>query len=167
VDREAISRGVLCRCIISSVELNDPEIYVELERAHAQGEFLRAVPAVPTRLLLYDRDLAVMLVDPTDITRGAMFVRGGCVVDALVGLFDYMWSTAEPVFATPTDSSAPTARQLRVLELMALGTTDERIARTLGFDVRTIGRDIAALKRMLGVSSRAELIVAAIRNQWI
>lgn len=55
-------------------------------------------------------------------------------------------------------------RRGRVLELVAAGNKDERIARSLGVGTRTIRRDIAELKNQLGAASRAEIVTAAIKR---
>jgi DNA-binding NarL/FixJ family response regulator len=118
-------------------------------------------------VLICDRQLAVVAVDPEDINNGAMFLRVRSLIDLLVLLFEQMWATAEPVFTEPTSPNAPDGRLLRTLELLAIGTKDERIARTLGVGPRTIGRDIADLKAALGVSTRTEIVAAAIRQGWL
>lgn len=166
-DRELTARGVHCRSIISADVLRDPEIFSGLKDAHGFGELFRTLPEVPTRVLICDRTLAVVAIDPDNINHGAMFLRVRSLIDLLVLLFDQMWSAADPIFAEPTGSLAPSGRLLRTLELLAIGTTDERIARTLGVGPRTIGRDIAELKAALGVSSRAEIVAAAVRRGWL
>jgi DNA-binding CsgD family transcriptional regulator len=166
-DIRMIANGVRCRSIVGARELDDPEFYSELEGAHARGELFRTLPEVPTRMLIFDRDLAVVAVDPSDLLHGAMFLRVRSLIDLLVLLFDQMWSAADPVFTASTGSLAPSGRRARTLELMAIGTKDERIARTLGVGVRTVRRDIADLKATLGVSSRAEIVAAAIRKRWL
>jgi DNA-binding CsgD family transcriptional regulator len=164
---DMMQRGVRCRSIIGPHELGDPGLYAGLEAWHSRGEQLRALPDIPTRLLIFDNDLAVLAVDPTDMYRGALFVRVRTLISLLVLLFDHMWSVAEPVFTTATSAAAPSGRRARTLELMAIGTKDERIARTLGVGVRTVRRDVADLKATLGVASRAEIVAVAIRKGWL
>jgi DNA-binding NarL/FixJ family response regulator len=55
----------------------------------------------------------------------------------------------------------------RVLELMAAGVKDDRIARILGVGSRTVRRDIAEIKESLGASSRTEVVAAAVRQGWL
>jgi DNA-binding CsgD family transcriptional regulator len=162
------SRGVRSRAIVAGEELQDPGVYAEIVTCQAQGELFRTLPVVPTRLIIHDRDLAVLRVDPRDLSRGAIFVRLRSVIDLLILMFDQMWAAADPIFtASVDDPLAPTGRAARTLELMAIGTKDERIARALGVGARTIRRDISDLKASLGVSSRAEIVAAAIRRQWL
>jgi DNA-binding NarL/FixJ family response regulator len=56
---------------------------------------------------------------------------------------------------------------MRVLELLAVGYTDVRIARTLGLAERTVRREVSDLKDTLAVSSRTEIVAAAFRRQWL
>jgi DNA-binding CsgD family transcriptional regulator len=166
-DLEMASRGIRRRSIVGSADLSDPDVFAELQTLQSRGESFRALPEVPTRLQIYDRQLAVLLVDSTKLHRGAIFVRIQSLIDLLISLFDHLWSIADPIFGAGSGSDAPAGRQARTLELMAIGTKDERIARTLGVGTRTIRRDISDLKATLGVSSRAEIIAAAIRKGWL
>jgi DNA-binding CsgD family transcriptional regulator len=50
---------------------------------------------------------------------------------------------------------------------MMTGMKDERIARALGVGARTVRRDIAELRTMLGVSSRTEIVAAAAKRGWL
>jgi DNA-binding CsgD family transcriptional regulator len=167
VDHAALARGVRLRSIVGTRDLEAPELYAQLEFSHQHGELIRAVPQVPTRLLILDRNVAVLPIDPDDINNGAMFVRVRNLIDLLIYMFDQMWAEAEPLFIEHPHSGGPSGRTARVLELLALGNTDERIGRTLGAATRTIRRDIADLKSMLGVTSRAEIAAAAVRKGWL
>lgn len=166
-DFTALARGIRQRSIISADALSEPSVYTEFDVRAARGELVRTLQHVPTQLLIFDRDLAVLSVDPLHPELGAIFVRVRSMVDALVYLFDHLWVEAKPVFAPQTGSLAPSGRRAKVLELMAVGTKDERIARTLRVGVRTIRRDVAELKSTLGVTSRPEIPAAAIRRGWL
>jgi DNA-binding CsgD family transcriptional regulator len=166
-DLDMIARGVRCRSIVGPHELSDPALFAELEAWHRHGELFRTLPEIPNRTLIFDRKLAVMMVDPADHRLGAAFVRVPSIVEMLVLLFDHLWSIADPIFNAASEPDIPVGRQARTLELMAIGTKDERIARTLGVGTRTVRRDISDLKAMLRVSSRAEIVAAAVRKGWV
>jgi DNA-binding CsgD family transcriptional regulator/predicted transcriptional regulator len=167
VDIEQLARGVRQRSIVGPRELADPDFYSELEAIHARGSQIRTRPEIPTRLIIMDRDLAVLPVDPANMDQGAMFVRVRNLIDLLIFIFDHLWSEADQLFTTSSDPAAPVGRPARVLELMAVGTKDARIARTLGTGLRTVRRDVAELKASLGVASRAEVVAAAVRRGWL
>jgi DNA-binding CsgD family transcriptional regulator/sugar-specific transcriptional regulator TrmB len=167
IDIEALSRGVQLRSIVAAPLLDDPDLYRVLEVNSRRGELIRTLPAVPTQMMISDRDLAILAVDPFDSSMGAVLIRAPSLVETLIYLFDRLWSDGDPVFADAADASAPTGRSARVLELMAIGVKDERIARSLGVGVRTVRREVADLKTILGVHSRAEIVAAAVRKDWL
>jgi DNA-binding CsgD family transcriptional regulator len=166
-DTAMLRHGVTQMSIVPGAALDDPRFYAELAQRSHKGELIRTLPTTPTRLVIFGRDIAVLPLDPADLAIGAMFIRVSGLVDLLIFLFDHLWTTATPLFVPEPGAGAPSGRTARVLELLAAGTKDERIARTIGVGVRTIRRDIADLKDSLGVASRAELVGAAVRRGWL
>jgi DNA-binding CsgD family transcriptional regulator len=162
-----LARGVRDRLVIATDRLLDPEVFAHYERLEARGHCTRTLPDVGTRMLLYDKDLAVLPVDPTNLDLGAIFIRVRSVIDLLIFMYDHIWSIAKPVFSVQLDWQTPSGRPARVLELIAAGTKDETIARTLRVAVRTVRRDIAELKQALNVNTRAEVVAAAVRKGWL
>ena len=80
------------------------------------------------------------------------------------------WGEASP--SSPVTSEAPpigdlTARQLRVLSLMAKGMTNGQIARVLAFSESTVRQETMAIYRNLQVKGRAEAIDFGRRNGLI
>jgi DNA-binding CsgD family transcriptional regulator len=166
-DAATLGRGVRQRSIIGTEDLADPEVFDALGLLHELGEEIRTVPSLPAQMMIMDRDLAVVPRSAEDRTQGAIFIREPTLLALLVYLFDHVWSTATPVFGDPRVVGAPVGRSARVLELVAAGVKDERIARTLGVATRTVRRDIADLRERLGVTSRAEIVAAAVRRGWL
>jgi DNA-binding CsgD family transcriptional regulator len=166
-DIKQLARGVEQRTIIGAGDLADPGVYAHIREQHARGERVRSLASVPTQMHIMDEDLAILAVDPTNPRAGAIFVREQGILHLLVYLFDHLWSEADAMLEGPNDPDAPADRQARILELMAKGVKDERIARTLSVATRTVRRDIAELRDRLGVTSRTEIIAAAIRRGWL
>jgi DNA-binding CsgD family transcriptional regulator len=164
---EQLDRGAELRTIISAEDLADPGVYAHMREQHARGEQIRSLSTVPTQMQIMDNELVILAVDPATPRRGAIFIRERGIVELLIFLFDHLWAEADPVFSTSVDPDAPTERTARILELVAGGVKDERIARTLGIATRTVRRDIAQLRDDLGVSSRTEIVAAAIRRGWL
>jgi DNA-binding CsgD family transcriptional regulator len=54
-----------------------------------------------------------------------------------------------------------TSRQMKVLELIAIGKTNDRIARVLNYSVATVKNDIAAVFQFLGVNNRHDSVAEA------
>jgi DNA-binding CsgD family transcriptional regulator len=78
------------------------------------------------------------------------------------------WGSAEPgrvrarrVDANGLGNSALTSRQIEVLQLIADGRTNDRIARRLNYSVATVKNDISAIFQFLGVSNRLDAIFEA------
>lgn len=66
-----------------------------------------------------------------------------------------------PTERSSTERALP-PRQLEVLQLMADGLTTKEIAQRLGVSRRTVSLHIAALKKRLGVQTRAESVGRAV-----
>jgi DNA-binding CsgD family transcriptional regulator len=167
INFNTLGRGVQERSIFASAALSEPGVFGEIEELHRFGHHVRTLPDVPIRLLIYDTDLVVLPIDPGELSVGAMFIRSESLIATFIYMFDRLWAEADPLFAELNDGAIPSGRAARVLELMAIGTKDESIARSLGVGVRTIRRDVADLRSLLGVNSRAEIAAAAVRRGWL
>jgi DNA-binding NarL/FixJ family response regulator len=62
---------------------------------------------------------------------------------------------------------AITERQMQVLRLAVTGMTNQAIACRLGISVTTVNQHMTFAKSRLGLSSRIELILHAIREGWV
>jgi DNA-binding NarL/FixJ family response regulator len=60
-----------------------------------------------------------------------------------------------------------TPREMEVLRLLALGLNNEEIARKLTLTMRTVQNHVSTIYSKLGVESRAEAILYAIRRGWV
>jgi DNA-binding CsgD family transcriptional regulator/DNA-binding transcriptional regulator GbsR (MarR family) len=162
-----LDRGVRDRTIIASPLLEDPVVFEEFREMQERGHETRSLPSVCNRMMIYDNDLLIVAVDPARLDRGALFIRQRGLIDLMTQMYDNLWSLASPVFTAPAIAELPNGRSARVLELMSLGFKDQAIARAVGVGVRTIRRDISLLKNLLGVSTRAEIVAAAVRKEWL
>ena len=80
-----------------------------------------------------------------------------------------LWDRAtplKPIREAPSGDRLPPAQQ-KVLELMAEGLNDDKIARRLAISTTTVRRHITAILHRLGVSSRFAAGAAAQRKGWI
>jgi DNA-binding NarL/FixJ family response regulator len=80
-----------------------------------------------------------------------------------------LWERATPLKAQrpATQAGRPTPAQQAVLEWMAAGLTDAKIARQTGMSTTTVRRHVTAIMNRLGVSSRFAAGAAAQRKGWI
>lgn len=161
------ARKVEMRTLVSTAFLADEERFHETSLDQELGDTHRSLPELPTHMVIADDDVAVLPVAPEDVNLGAIFIRERGVVAPMVALFDHLWAIAQPVFAAGATDFELSARNSRVLELIAAGATDTSISRSLGVGTRTIRREVAMLRNALGVGSRMEIVPAAMRRGWL
>ena len=71
-----------------------------------------------------------------------------------------------PSFATGAESSPLTPREMEILEMLCLGTSNNDIARNLGISYQTVKNHVTAILHKLGVKDRTQAVLYAIRNEW-
>ena len=95
-----------------------------------------------------------------------LIVRQPGLVQALTGLFELLWDRSAAVPGLDRGEARPDVRRLLLVQL-AEGAKDEQIARALGLSLRTVRRRIADLLIELGVDSRFQAGVEAVRHGWL
>jgi hypothetical protein len=151
-------RGVNQRVVIaqSPQTRSDPQNLLELAR---MGHPARYNPAIPLRVLVFDRHQAFIAIDPNNTLAGAYVTTDPDVVGLACQVFHDVWQDATLPSAEPTNTSPLPGQHLvdQVLAGLAAGATDEAIARRLGVSARTVRRAIADLHRRYGTTSRFQL----------
>ncbi|MFE3451938.1 LuxR C-terminal-related transcriptional regulator [Nonomuraea sp. NPDC059194] len=168
-DRIQVAKGVRVRSMHAQIALADPPMRELLRARAARGIEVRIAPVIPTRMLVYDRHLAIVQADPDDLTAGAVLIRSPNVVRSLAAIYDYLWMTASELDDVPrsADGSTLTEQQRAVLRMLAEGAKDDAIARSLGVSTRTVTRVVGELSAMLGAGSRFQAGVRAARLGWL
>lgn len=133
-----------------------------------QGGRVRTTPSLPLRMVLFDREVAIVPGDPHNTRRGAVQLTFPSVVMALVALFEQVWESGVAL----GDESQHTGEELtgqerELLRLLSRGLTDEVAARTLGVSLRTERRMIANIMKRLGAKSRFEAALRANQRRWL
>jgi DNA-binding CsgD family transcriptional regulator len=132
------------------------------------GGVVRTTPTLPLRMVLFDREVALVPIDPDNSRLGAVQLSGLGIITALVTLFEQAWHVAAPFGGEPSyDSEEPTGQERELLRLLALGLTDEVAARKLGISLRTTRRMMASIMERLGAHSRFEAGLRAKERHWI
>ncbi|MFI7054600.1 LuxR C-terminal-related transcriptional regulator [Streptosporangium canum] len=167
--RGNLGRGVRIRSIHAQSMVNDPLIREFFQVWLAAGIEVRVTPVVPTRMLIYDRQVAIVQSEPGDPAGGAVLIRGALLVRSLTALFETLWTSASEPQDVPRAASgdALTGQQTAVLRLLATGAKDEAIARTLGVSTRTVTRIVGELTALLGAGSRFQAGARAARLGWL
>jgi DNA-binding CsgD family transcriptional regulator/sugar-specific transcriptional regulator TrmB len=169
LDQAVLDRHVLMRTVYVHSIYNSQ---VSLDYAQwlvASGAQVRTTAALSLRLIVYDREIALVPVDPDVEAEGAVLMHGTGVVRALCEQFEQVWQAAEPLStkAPRRSGDEPTPQELAVLRLMADGHTDEVIARRLGVSIRTSRRFTAELMTKLGARSRFQAGARAMELGWL
>ncbi|MEU4159437.1 helix-turn-helix domain-containing protein [Actinoplanes sp. NPDC026670] len=163
----ALARGVRYRAIYERELLDRPGELDSILESVAAGEQARTLPALPVRLAIADRELAICPLVP-DESRGvgeptAALIRSSELLDALVALFESYWERSTPL----AGAEGPAGVDTRLLSLVVAGMPDKSIATHLGVSKRTVQRRIDRLMDQAGVDSRTGLAYQAARRDWL
>lgn len=169
VQPEVMARGVAYRVIYRQAVLHEGAVLPLLRAAMDMGEESRTYPDLPMRMLIGDHEMAVLVL-PVQTGESPASDAVGIVVypspllEALRALFFSFWRLAIPVEEVGTSGEDEDALQREVLQLLAMGYTDEAIGREVGVSSRTVQRRISRLQQRLGASSRFMLGAQAVRQ---
>jgi DNA-binding CsgD family transcriptional regulator len=164
-----MSRGVSLLTLYQDSVRNAPATFAYARWMTDEGGMVRTCPALPPRLLVFDREVAVVPIDPTNTRLGALCTREPGIVASLTALFEQTWQTAVPLGADqPQDTcTGLTPGEKELLKLLASGLTDEAAGKRLGISLRTVRRQMAALMERLGAASRFEAGLRAAQRGWL
>jgi DNA-binding CsgD family transcriptional regulator len=167
-DLAVLKRGVRSRILYTRRQLADEPMrdYMHMVREH--GADVRIADTLPHRLVIVDRTVSFLPVDPRRLSGGALVVREPAITANLVMLFESLWVGAQAL-EEALAAAAPAASELdrSVLMLMSSGVKDEAAARQLGISDRTYRRHVADILLRLGSSSRFQAGVEAVRRGWL
>jgi DNA-binding CsgD family transcriptional regulator len=161
---EAMATGRRSRAIYPVRALSEAP---ESLRARARlGEQVRVLDELPTRMFILG-DAHAVLPEPLGFAdEPRVHVRQRSIVAALALWFDSLWARATPVEELERGNARPDLRRF-LLEQMLAGATDEQIARNLNIGLRTVRRRIATVMTDLGVDTRFQAGVEAVRRGWL
>lgn len=164
---DLLGRGVDIRSVYAPEALAQPERFELITHLSRIGEQARILPALPFRLRIMDRRVALVALVPGRYDRIAVVHRSG-LLDALLELFDSYWQRGQSLVATaPATPDGPSAQDLLLLKMMQAGYKDQAIARQLGMSARTVTRRIAAIASGLGLDTRFQVGAEAAKRGWI
>ncbi|MDN3263082.1 hypothetical protein QWJ26_25375 [Streptomyces sp. CSDS2] len=148
------------RAVIDADYLRQPGGAEAAERSLADGVDVRVVDQVPMKLVVTDRDIAMVPIDTGD--RTTMLLHGPLAALTLA-LFETVWQRARPYHRNgqgldPLDT--------RLLHLMLAGLTDEAVAHQVELSTRSVQRRIRALMDRAGVTTRIQRGWHARHHGW-
>ncbi|WP_203989472.1 TrmB family transcriptional regulator [Sphaerisporangium rufum] len=172
----ALERGVAYRVIYERALLEQPGMLPNVAYSVDLGEQARAMLALPVRMMIVDRRIAVMplvqhvrgVSEPT-----AAVIHHSSLLDALIALFESHWTRATPVRLAGDDTEdgsaavTPSGDDLYLLSLLVAGVSDKSIATQLGLSLRTVQRRLQSLMELAGAQTRMQLAWHAAREGWL
>ncbi|MFV5992731.1 helix-turn-helix domain-containing protein [Streptomyces sp. NPDC056231] len=172
-DGAVIARGVRYRVLLERAMLDGGSLsFDEIAQAQSAGEEVRVADAVPLKLFIVDRELAIvpLLGSAHAAKAGALLVHESSLLDALIALFESEWEKATQ-FVTSAGAlpKAPAIDDLgvQILSLLLTGFTEQAIATQLRTSLRTVQRRIRHLMDTAKVQNRLQLGFHAARLGWL
>jgi len=171
-EQVAVSRGVTYRVVVERSAMEKPGFLDLVAESVEAGERVRVTDALPLRLLIADRSVALLPLAPTseDSGTGALVIHPSGLLDALLLLFDLVWASARELLPATGLAAQPTdgidELDARLLTLLLAGLTDQAIAGQLGISARTVQRRVSALMTRAQVATRFALGHEAARRGW-
>ncbi|MGW7313832.1 LuxR C-terminal-related transcriptional regulator [Streptomyces sp. NPDC054854] len=167
LDRKLLERGIALRSLFVGPARSHPPTLRYLRAIQKLGAHVRISPLLPTRMLIYDGETAVIPLDPNHTSQGAVLIRSQTILSLLTHLFDLHWEQARPLGTAPAEGDELTGLERTVLRMMAAGNLDEVISKHIGVSVRTTRRIISDLTNRLEATSRFQAGVEAVHRGWI
>ncbi|MGW7098542.1 helix-turn-helix domain-containing protein [Streptomyces sp. NPDC054838] len=171
-EERAVVRGVAYRVVIEREVLTQPTGIREATTALARGEHVRVTARVPTKLVIADRNLAMVPLTAPGAEPTALVVHASGLLESLSGLFEAVWRESLPLRLGTTGSAeqspgTPDATDLEVLSLLLAGMTDSSVAKHLELGLRTVQRRVKGLMELAGVTTRLQLGWYAYERGWV
>lgn len=167
-----LSEGVDYQVLYDRAALARPPQLDVTSRLVSLGEQARVIHPAPTKLLLVDNAVALLPLTISEHTvESAVVVRSSAMLAALVRIFDDLWRFGGPFTPDGAPDTAnedqPSEEEHWILSLLASGATDETIGRLMGFSARTAHRRVRELIARLGVETRFQAGVQAVKLGWL
>lgn len=160
-----LRRGVRASTVCTPTALEERTVRTSMEELAAAGARVRVTTTLPHWLVLVDRRVAVVSLEPESGPGDAVVVRDPPIVAGLRALFSTTWREARPL-AEGVDRSADDVRERdrAVLHVMSSGVTDDGAAQVMGVSTRTYRRYVAELLQRLGARSRFQAGINAVER---
>jgi sugar-specific transcriptional regulator TrmB len=164
VQREAMAKGVRYRSIVDRAFLELPNAAAATKDDMLAGEDVRVASSLPFKMVLADRRIALIPLNPEESNSQALIVRSSALLDALYALFELLWDRAVPL--TPRAAHAcevvdPAMQTLEeatdILMRMASGRNDKSIAHELKISTRTLNRRLSFMMDATDTQTRFQL----------
>ena len=156
-DVKALARGTRMRTLYQHSARHSPATREYVADITAQGAEVRTLDEFFRRLIVVDRQVAV--VPASDNHHVAIAIYDKSLIAYLVDIFERAWERAQPFNVSGNAAERHIAADVRAMtiRLLAEGHSDPASAKRLGVSTRTYAGYIAALKDEYGVQTRFQL----------
>ncbi len=156
-DLRALDRGVRMRTLYQHSARQSPATREYVAEITAHGGEVRTLDEFFKRLIIVDRDVAV--IPGSEDHHTALALRDKSVVAYLVDIFERSWERGRPFTAHDGRSEKSIASDVRAMTIRLLveGHSDPASAKRLGVSTRTYAGYIASLKEEYAVQTRFQL----------
>lgn len=163
------NRNISNSAIYDSNVMNSSGFLEVLQANRAENAKMRIHPSLPIKLLIADRETALLPLDRVDSSSqaAAVIVHSSGLLDALIALYERYWEASIPLPRDGATADQVNEPDTRILTLLLAGVTDEAISRQLGISPRTLSRRIQDMMNAAGAHNRTHLAWLASRNNWL
>ena len=162
--QKVVPKHLRIRSISDSTYISLPGRLELLRRLVELGEEARYAHALPMKMIVWDRRIALIPLSIENQEGPALLVRGSSLLDALCALFDLMWERSAPVaFANAAQPAELTTNPRlskaaeSLIPLLAAGLNDKVITHQGDLSKTTLNRRIAELMQAFDARTRFQL----------
>jgi DNA-binding CsgD family transcriptional regulator len=170
LDAAALARGINMMTLLQDSARHDPATHAHARWLTDLGAQVRTATVLPLRMLIFDRQVAVIPIDASNTKLGAVCTTESAIVGSMLAIFEQAWNSAIPFGAAPLADDPETGLtrlDRELLRLLSAGMTDEAAGSRLGISARSVRRQMAALMERLNASSRFEAGLRAAQRGWL
>jgi predicted transcriptional regulator len=169
-----LRRGVRYQAIVDHRALDQPGMLQDTVASIAAGQDIRVVDRVPLKLVIVDRELAMLpLLQSENNVPASVLVHRSGLLDAVLAFYDATWERGYPLRCNASGDGVLETRpdhiddlDAQVLALLLSGLTDQAIAGQVQLSLRTVQRRISQLMAKAGVATRIQLGWYAAQKGW-
>lgn len=164
-DLDVLNRGASIRTLYQHAARHSPATRDYVMEVSAVGAEVRTLDEFFNRMIVVDRQLAIIPGIDGDVT--AVAIHEPALVSYLVDIFERSWERGSPFTSNEAQVHRDIAADIRnmTIRMLVEGHSDPASAKRLGISTRTYAGYIAALKDEYGVQTRFQLGYAMGRNE--
>lgn len=156
LDRRALRRRMRMCTIVHEKSLKNEQMLLYLDELASLGAEIRVTAETLERVLIFDRSVAVVPINPDATGQGGLIVRQAGLLTQILLLFSRCWESSVPLHPEVQESEPVTLTPLEQQTLAVMAEVDKDVvgARLMGVSLRTYRGYVAKVLEKLNSSSR-------------